>query len=137
MVSEKGMEKELLGYGNSYMLLIFKATKCAIEGFTLLMQYMYLFSPCMAAQLKRNRTVNVHGRGGRNISADLFMEHLNRECKGILSGMYSNVTENSVLRVSHALKPLTCAMLFLIRKMEYHMIQDYITGNLVPMTRRK
>lgn len=70
-----------------YMFVIFKATKCknyAIEGFTLLMQKMYLFSPRMAAQLEWNRTVNVHGRGGKNISADLYMEHLNRECKGIV-----------------------------------------------------
>lgn len=97
-----------------YMLLIFKATKCknyAIEGFILLLQYMYLFSPRMASQLEWNRTVNVHGRGGKNISADLFREHLNRECKDILSGMYSNVKEPSVLRVSHALQPLRCAML--------------------------
>lgn len=97
-----------------YMLLIFKATKCknyAIESFTLLMQQAYLFSPRLAAQLVWNRTVNVHGRIGRNISADLFMEHLNRECKDILAGMYSNISEQSMLRVSRALKPLQSAML--------------------------
>lgn len=97
-----------------YMFVIFKATNCknyAIEGFTLLMQKMYLFSPRMAAQLEWSRTVNVHGRGGKNIPADLYMEHLNRECKGILSGMYSNVTEKSVTRVSRALKPLHSTML--------------------------
>ena len=50
---------------------------------------MYLFSPQMRAQLELNRTVNVHGRRGKNIFPDLFMEYLNRECKGILSEMYS------------------------------------------------
>ena len=64
----------------------------------------------MKAQLEWNRTVNVHGRRGKNISADLFMEHLNRECKGILSGMYSNVSENSVIRISRALKSIHCVM---------------------------
>ncbi len=35
------------------------------------------------------------------------MEHLNRECKVILAGMGSNITEESILRVSHALNSLT------------------------------
>ena len=96
-----------------FLMLVFKATNCynyAIQAFTLLMQDMHLFSPWMKAQLEWNRTVNVHGRRGKNISADLFMEHLNRECKGILSGMYSNVSENSVIRISRALKSIHCVM---------------------------
>ena len=38
------------------------------------------------------------------------MEHLNRECKTNLSGMGSNITEQSILRVSRALKPLSSIM---------------------------
>ena len=38
------------------------------------------------------------------------MEHLNRECKTILSGMGSNITEQSILRVYRALKPLSSIM---------------------------
>lgn len=96
-----------------YMLLIFKTTNrknYAIEAFNLLMQLEHVLSPRMAAQLKWNRTVNVHGQQGKNISADLHMEHLNKECKTILSGMGSNITEQSVLRVSRALKPLCSTM---------------------------
>ncbi len=67
-----------------YMLLIYKATghtNYATEALNTLLQLRYFFSPRMAAQLKWNRTVNVHGREAKNIPADLYMEHLNRECK--------------------------------------------------------
>ena len=68
---------------------------------------MYLL---MRAQLELNRTVNVHGRRGKNIFPDLFMEYLNRECKGILSEMYSNVSENYVIGISRALKSIHTVM---------------------------
>jgi len=45
------------------------------------MQYEFLFTPTMAAQLKWNRTVNVHGQARKNISSDLHMEHLHRDGK--------------------------------------------------------
>ncbi len=53
----------------------------------------------MALQLKWNRTVNTHGRPGKNVSCDIHMEHLNRECKRALSGLGSNITDKSVERV--------------------------------------
>ena len=93
--------------------LIYKATgriNYSIEAFNTLMHLQFFFSPRMAAQLKWSRTINVHGREAKNISADLHMEHLNRECKTILSGMGSNITEQSILRVSRALKPLSSIM---------------------------
>ena len=77
----------------------------------MLMQLTYLFSPRMVQQLKWTRTVNVHGREGKNISADLHMEHKNRECKTIISGMGPNVTEQSIQRVARALKPLSSTIL--------------------------
>ncbi len=59
------------------MLLIFyKATgrtNYATEALNALLQLRYFFSPRMAAQLKWNRTVNVHGREANNIPADLYM----------------------------------------------------------------
>jgi L1 cell adhesion molecule like protein len=85
-----------------YFLLLFKAsdrTNYSIEAFTLLAQYEYLLSPRMAMQLKWSRKVNVHGRPGKNIAADLHMEHLNRECKSSLSGLGANITDHSVLRI--------------------------------------
>ena len=96
-----------------YMLLIYKAMgriNYSIEAFNTLMLLQFFFSPRMAAQLKWNRTINVHGREAKNISADLHMEHLNRECKTILFAKGSNITEQSILRVSRALKPLSSIM---------------------------
>ena len=40
--------------------------------------YEYLFSGQMRHQLIWSRTVNVHGKLGKNIALDLHMEHLNR-----------------------------------------------------------
>jgi len=53
----------------------------------------------MAMQLKWSRTVNVHGRRGKNVAGDLHMEHLNRECKNALSGLGANINDHSVQRV--------------------------------------
>ena len=92
-----------------YFLLLFKAsdrTNYSIEAFTLLAQHKYLFSPRMAMQLQWSRTVNVHGRPGKNIPADLHMEHLNRTCKDAISGLGSNITDNSVQRVGRCLRRL-------------------------------
>lgn len=85
-----------------FFILIFKATKrknYAIEAFTLLAQYQFLLSPRLAYQLKWNRTVNVHGRPGRNIPCDLHMEHLNRVCKDAISSLGANVSERGFERV--------------------------------------
>ena len=82
--------------------LLFKASdrkNYSIEAFTLLAQEKYLLSPRMAMQLKWNRTINVHGRLGKNIPADLHMEHLNRECKEAIIGLGANITDNSIQRV--------------------------------------
>ena len=53
----------------------------SVEAFVLLSQYKFLFTPRMAAQLKWSRTINTHGRIGKNISCDLHMEHSNRDVK--------------------------------------------------------
>ena len=85
-----------------FFLLYFKVsgrTNYSIEAFVLLAQEKYLFSPRMAMQLKWSRTVNMHGLPGRNVSCDLHMEHLNRECKNCLSGLSSNIADSSVTRI--------------------------------------
>lgn len=90
-----------------YLLLIFKAsnrTNYSVEAFTLLAQYHFMFSERMRMQLMWGRTVNVHGRPGKNISCDLHNEHLNRECKGGISGLGANVTDHAVERVGKALR---------------------------------
>lgn len=96
-----------------FFLLLFKAnyrTNYSIEALLLLVQINLTLSPRMAAQLKWNRTVNVHGRPCKNVSSDLHMEHLNRLCKSAITGMGSNVTEPSVQRIGHAIKYLSDSM---------------------------
>jgi L1 cell adhesion molecule like protein len=85
-----------------FLLPLFKSTgrtKYSVEAVTLLAQYYYLFSPRMAAQMAWSRTINTHGRTGKNISCDLHLEHLNRVAKNALGGLQSNVTEKSVERI--------------------------------------
>ena len=93
-----------------YMMLLFKAngrTNYSVEAVHLLLQLQFTLSPRMAAQLKWNRTVNIHGRPGKNVSSDLHMEHLNRECKNAISSMGANITGKSIQKVGRAIKVLS------------------------------
>ena len=58
-------------------------------------------------QLLWNRTVNVHGCPEKNIPCDLHMEHLNRECKGSISGLGANITDGAIQRVGRSLRSHT------------------------------
>lgn len=92
-----------------YLLLVFKSTgkrKYSIQAGTLLLQYHYLFTERMKAQLIWSRTVNVHGLKGRNIPMDLHMEHLNRELKCAIKHTGSNVAEKTIQRVGLCLRQL-------------------------------
>ena len=96
-----------------YFLLHFKAsnrTNYSIKAFTLLAQYTFLLSPRMAHQLLWSRTVNTHGRPGKNIPCDLHMEHINREAKSALSGLGSNITDTAVTRVGKCIGQLLPVM---------------------------
>ena len=89
-----------------YFLLFFKASNrsnYAIEAFTLLTQFDFLLPHRLARQLAWSRTINTHGRAGKNVSCDLHMEHLNREAKNQISGLGSNITDGAVTRVGNAL----------------------------------
>ena len=93
-----------------FLLTLFRSTgrtNYSLEAFTLLAQYYYLLSPRMAAQLAWSRTVNTHGRPGKNISCDLHLEHLNREVKNAFGGLSSNITEQSVKRIGRSIKGLS------------------------------
>ena len=71
-----------------FFLPIFKAdgkTNYAIEAVTYLAQVSVILSPRLREQLLWSRFINTSGKNGRNISADLHMEHLNRVIKEILS----------------------------------------------------
>ena len=89
-----------------YMMVLFKATNhknYAIEAFTLLTHEKFLQSPRVAQQLKWSRTINTHGKPGKNIPCDLHMEHLNREAKNALMGLGSNITDKAVKRIGRCL----------------------------------
>ena len=91
-----------------YLLPLFKVSgrkNYCIEAFTLLAQYSYLLSPRNAMQLMWNRTVNVHGKPGKNISCDLHLEHLNREAKNCIAGLGANITEEAVERIGKSIGP--------------------------------
>ena len=53
----------------------------------MLYQHKYRLSPRLSRALLYNQFVNVHGRPGKNIPADLHMEHLNRIAKGAIKGL--------------------------------------------------
>ena len=79
-----------------FLLVIFKKTNrknYSIEAFTLLVQYHFLLTDRMAQQLKRSRFVNIHGC---NIPCDLHLEHLNRQLKGNLRRMSSNLQATTI-----------------------------------------
>ena len=82
---------------------IFKATNqtnYSIDAFILVAQHDFIFTPRMKQQLVWEPTVNVHGRLGKNIPCDLYMEHLNRECKGTIGSLGPNASSvNAVARI--------------------------------------
>ena len=93
-----------------HLLLIYRATNrrnYSLEAFRLIAQYDLLLSPHMAQQLIWSRTVNIHSRPGRNIPADLHMEHLNRMCKSSLGGLGPNLSAKSVDRVGKSIGELS------------------------------
>lgn len=46
--------------------------------------------------------MNTHGHCGKNISADLHMEHLNRVCKDAVTYLGANKTPNAIVRIGKA-----------------------------------
>ena len=82
-----------------FLFLIFKATgrkNYSVDAFVLLPQLNFLFTPRMAAQLKWSRTINTHGRPGRNIACEESISHLG-----------SNVSDKAVIRVGNCLGEIT------------------------------
>ncbi len=92
-----------------FLMLLFKVTgrkNYAIDSFILLAQYYIIFTPRMAEELKWSRFVNTHGRPGKNVSADLHMEYLNKEVKTAIAGLGSNITDNSIQRIGKCIGEL-------------------------------
>ena len=92
-----------------FMLLIFKSTgrkNYCIEAFILLAQYQYLLNQRERQQLLYSRFINTHGLPGKNISCDLFMEHLNRLLKDAIRALGANKTPKAISRLGKCIAPL-------------------------------
>lgn len=89
-----------------YMTLLFKAyhhSKYAFAGLQLQANIYALCTPREAHRLMWNRTVNVNGQKGKNISLDLRLEHLNHILKEMLRNLGPNLNELTAARASHSL----------------------------------
>ncbi len=89
-----------------YFLPMSGRTNYSIEAFNLLFKYEYCFTPRMKEQLVWERTVNTHGKPGKNISMDLHMEHINRACKTQMGTLGPNNSEDSIDRIGRSVDPL-------------------------------
>ena len=64
----------------------------------MLFQHDYSLSPRHSHDLLYGRFINVHGRQGKNIPADLHMEHINRVLKECIHDLGSNQMEQAITR---------------------------------------
>ncbi len=82
----------------------------------MLTQYFVILPPNLAEQLKWSRFVNVHGFPGRNISADLHMEHMNRTVKTIIDGLGANKTDTAIVRAGKSVGPVSDILILMMRQ---------------------
>lgn len=75
----------------------------SVEAALLLMNYHFLSSERIAAQMATSRFINTKGREGCNMPCDLYLEHLNRRLKSIITRMESNVQPSSIIRAARAI----------------------------------
>lgn len=98
-VCVKHVVNEYLGAGD--FLPLFKCsdhTNYSVEAFNLLFEYH-----------TKNETANdvgtysyVHSKQGRNVSMDLHMEHINKECKQTMGSLGSNIGEKAVGQIGRS-----------------------------------
>lgn len=92
-----------------FLMLIFKANNrrnYAIEAFIILAQQQFILSGRQSQQLLYSRFINTHGLPGKNISCDLYMEHLNRHLKDGLRALGANKTPNAIQRLARCIAPI-------------------------------
>ena len=78
-------------------------TNYSCEVLNMLFQQSYALSPRLSAEFLWSRFINVHGCPGKNIPADLHMEHLNRLVKEAIRNLGANKTENTITRIGRAI----------------------------------
>ena len=81
-----------------YLLPFFntRRTNYAKEALNLLCQHKYLLTERQSVQLLQSRFFNTQGVKGRNIAADLHMEHLNKACKECVRDLGPNKTTAAI-----------------------------------------
>ena len=108
-----------------YMLPMFYTAgnrNYASEAANLLVQHFYTVSPRLSKQLLWSSFVNIHGLPGKNIPADLHMEHLNRIAKEAIRFQGANKTEKAIERIGRAIDTL------------FSVVDNFDTHNRVPAT---
>ena len=78
-------------------------TNYANKALNMLYQHDYGLSERHASKLLWERCIHVHGYVGKNIPADLHMEHLNCVVKECIKGLGANKTDCAIRRVGRAL----------------------------------
>lgn len=84
-----------------FLLLVFRASqkiKYSLEALLLLLQHDLLLPPRLKMQLKYSRFINTKGKEGKNISADLHLEHINKVVKSAMHSQSSNLTSTAIVR---------------------------------------
>ena len=81
-------------------------TNYSCEVLNMLFQHSFALPPRLSAQLLWSRFINAHGEPGKNIPADLHMEHLNRLAKNAIRDQGANKTKEAISRVGKAVGTL-------------------------------
>ena len=92
-----------------YLLPIFRAAdrrNYSVEVLLTLYNCYFVYSPRQVKQVLWSRFINTHGLPGKNIAADLHMEHLNRTCKEAIKCLGSNKTPGAISRIGKAIGPI-------------------------------
>ncbi|XP_071476742.1 uncharacterized protein [Diadema antillarum] len=90
--------------------------KYLTEGHHLLMDVNGALSPRLAYQLTWNRTVNIQGGSGRNVSMDLEMETLNKDFKKFMKSAVGIQIDHAIHRYNQTVGLKACVAKFFDRK---------------------
>ena len=110
-----------------YLLPIFLGshrTNYSCEVMNMLFQQSYALSPRLSVELLWSRFINVHGRPGKNIPADLHMEHANRLVKEAIKHLGANKTEKAVMRIGKVVGTLAPVLALFDQELEIGSVSD-------------
>ena len=110
-----------------YLLPIFLGshqTNYLGEVMNMLFQQSYALPPRLSAELLWSRFINVHGQPGKNIPADLHMEHLNRLVKEAIKHLGANKTERAIMRIGKAVGTLAPVLALFDQELEIGSVSD-------------